>query len=589
MTNEPLKHLGKYELASVLGVGAMGVVYRAFDPVLNRYLAIKVMNASIASDAALRERFLREARAAGSLQHPNVLTIYDFGEADDHLFIAMEFVEGSDLSEMMERAEPVSLALRLEIIIDSLHGLAYAHAHGLVHRDIKPANIRITPENRAKIMDFGIAHLPSSELTQSGVMIGTPQYMAPEQVVGGAITPATDIFAVGTVLYELLTGTKPFSGETPHAVLFNVVSKNPRPLRELVPSLPPKLDPILAKALAKEPAARYQTALGMAKDLAAVRMALMDRSGAEDAAAAARTAEYRSHSATAVRDPQLRSFIKRESAEQPVRARPRARTPWIVAAGASVAALVVIWMVTRTSGGSASVHSDGPTLTSGPATAAQSANVNVNAGTTAPAGGAAPASNGERPSPSRTARGAPPSNAAGSESVPRSTRTAELPVARGASDASAASAIGAPRDSLAASTVRQLAPPPARVAASPPPIPPAESVSRAAPDPRPDVERVIVAYARAIQSGNVAEIRRAYPGLTNSQQQDWDGFFRSVRNFRATLVMDQLAVTGSSATAGVSALYEYDNRTTGRPDRQQLRLQATLNREPGGWRLVSVQ
>ena len=206
MPNTPLKQLGKYQLTDILGQGAMGVVYRAFDPVLNRYLAIKVMSALIASDEQLRDRFLREAQAAGSLQHPNVVTVYDFGEADEHLFIAMEYIEGVDLAEMIERRDPLSVAAKLDIMIDALNGLAYAHSHGLVHRDIKPANIRVGDDHRAKLMDFGIARMGSAaSMTQTGALLGTPQYMAPEQVTGAELTAAADIFAAGAVLYEFLT------------------------------------------------------------------------------------------------------------------------------------------------------------------------------------------------------------------------------------------------------------------------------------------------------------------------------------------------------------------------------------------------
>ena len=288
--------IGKYRITDLLGRGAMGVVYRALDPLLNRYVAIKVMSQGIATDLELRDRFLREARAAGSLQHPNIITIYDFGEADGSLYIAMEYVEGSDLSDIMERQDPLPLPAKLDIIVDTLHALEYAHSRGVVHRDVKPANIRVSVAGHAKLMDFGIARLEKSDLTRSGMVIGTPDYMAPEQVTGGTITPATDIFAVGVVLYEFLANRRTFDGETLHAVLYKVVSEQPPPLHEAAPNVPSSLQPILDRALAKDPLQRYATAGAMSRDLTAVRTALSGVARAATATVAAplravRTAE----------------------------------------------------------------------------------------------------------------------------------------------------------------------------------------------------------------------------------------------------------------------------------------------------------
>jgi serine/threonine-protein kinase len=261
MPDSGLAIVGKYRILDLVGEGAMGVVYRGVDTVLNRTVALKVMSESVARQQDLRDRFLREAQAAGSLQHPNVVTIYDFGEIDGHLFIAMEYVEGVDLERLLAAREPLTLQQRLDIGIDILTGLCYAHRHGIVHRDVKPANIRITEDGRAKVMDFGVAYLDSSKMTQTGMMMGTPSYMAPEQVVGGKITPATDVFAMGSVLYELLTGARPFEGNTLHNTLYKIVSEEPPPIREVMPGLPVALERIIRKALQKDPEQRYQDAL----------------------------------------------------------------------------------------------------------------------------------------------------------------------------------------------------------------------------------------------------------------------------------------------------------------------------------------
>ena len=644
MPDSSLKQLGKYELTDVLGEGAMGVVYRAFDPVLNRTLAVKVMNTSIAADAALRERFLREARAAGSLQHPNVITVYDFGEADGHLFIAMEFIDGADLAEVMKGWEVIPIAVRLDIVIDALNGLAYAHSRGLVHRDVKPANIRVTAENRAKIMDFGIARLQSSELTQTGMLLGTPQYMAPEQVTGGPITPASDVFAVGTLMYEFLTGVKPFQGETLHEVMYKVMHEAPRPARQIAPRLPAAIDTILLKALAKDPADRYQTAAAMAKDLTAARLAI---TGAEQPAGSPQTEtteEFRSHVTTAIRDPRLQEYIRRPSAV--VREKRRMRIPWMVTGGVVVVATLVIVMMARRGGES---NTTSPIVT--PPQKAAEARPDPAPPSAAPvtqpqvvAKNPGPPASRDVPARIReTSRGAPPSavappqnatvspSSAQADSMVRAMRGAAMASRRRAQDAGAAAADLAAGDSLlsaadaliergkgtdaalqitaavdrwagaeraardraaqaqSAPPQRAVTPPPVTSPATPPVTPPVEAVPKAPPDPRPEIERVIATYAQAIESGSVAEIRRAYPGLTGAQQQNWEAFFKSVRNFKATLTISQLGASGNTAIAEIDAAYQYENKTTGRAERQQLHVQAGLNRESGAWRLVTVR
>jgi serine/threonine protein kinase len=274
MADASISAIGKYEIIELIGEGAMGVVYKARDSVLDRTVAIKVMNDSIAGQANLRQRFLREAQSAGALQHPNVVTIHDLGEMDGHLFIAMEFIEGVDLEHLIMASPPLSLQGSLDIIIDVLHGLGYAHKRGIVHRDIKPSNIRVGEDGRAKIMDFGVAHLVSSTMTSTGAILGTPSYMAPEQIAEGKTSAATDIFTVGGVLYEVLTMMKPFHGSTVQNLLFKIVTESPRPVSEVVPGLPRALDHIVRKAMAKEPLERYRNALDMANDLTGVRSTL---------------------------------------------------------------------------------------------------------------------------------------------------------------------------------------------------------------------------------------------------------------------------------------------------------------------------
>src|SRR5256885_2177740 len=275
---EQHRRVGKFELHEPIGEGAMGAVWRAYDSVIRRYVALKLLSrAGRTADA--RERLLREAPAAGALQHPNIVTIYDLGETDGQLFIAMELVDGHDLSTLIALSEPLPLERKLDLVIDVLQGLSYAHERGVIHRDIKPSNVRIASDGSVKIRAFGTARLQSADVTGSGAIVGTPTYMAPEQITNGAITPATDVFAVGCLLYELLGYRKPFEGETVHGVLYQVLTTDPKPLRTMAPSIPAALERVVGKALNKVPEERYETARQMQSALFSIRAAL---SGATD-------------------------------------------------------------------------------------------------------------------------------------------------------------------------------------------------------------------------------------------------------------------------------------------------------------------
>src|SRR5437016_1378432 len=270
---EQYRRVGKFELHELIGEGAMGVVWKAYDSVIRRYVALKLLSRAGRSTDA-QDRFMREARAAGALQHPNIVTIYDLGESDQQLFIAMELVDGRDLSSLIALSEPLALERKLDMVIEMLQGLSYAHERGVIHRDVKPSNVRIASDGSVKIMDFGIARLQSADVTGSGAIVGTPTYMAPEQITNGAITPATDIFAVGCLLYELLAYHKPFTGETVHGVLYQVLTTDPKPLRTMAPSIPAALERVVGKALNKVPEERYETARQMQSALTSIRAAL---------------------------------------------------------------------------------------------------------------------------------------------------------------------------------------------------------------------------------------------------------------------------------------------------------------------------
>lgn len=258
--------LGRYVIERVLGRGAMGVVYLAFDPRIERKVALKAIRRPAGGDDATHEltaRFLNEARAAGRLVHPNIVAVYDYGEDGDTAFITMEYVRGESLAVRLaqhahagSRLNPVN---SLRWFVPLLDALDYAHEAGVVHRDIKPANLLIAPRGECKIADFGIAHLDSSALTQTGTLLGTPSYMSPEQFSGDAVDARTDLFSAAVVLYEMLTGVCPFTG-TPGAVMRKILDDTPPAPTEVAPGLPAYVDELVMKAMAKRPDARFASA-----------------------------------------------------------------------------------------------------------------------------------------------------------------------------------------------------------------------------------------------------------------------------------------------------------------------------------------
>ncbi|MHB1657406.1 MAG: serine/threonine protein kinase [Burkholderiales bacterium] len=263
------KKLGRYEILSELGQGAMGVVYKAIDPLIERTVAIKTINLNLSTEdlAKFEERFYREAKSAGRLNHPNIVTIYDVGKTDNVAYMAMEFMEGRLLKDVLDAHTPLSIDEIVDIGAKIAGGLAYAHEHGIVHRDVKPANIMLVRGNSVKIMDFGIAQMPNGARTLAGTAWGSPKYMAPEQVIGNRVDNRSDIFALGVILYEMLTGESPFDGDNINTILYRIVHEMPVPPRSLAPRVPEVFNGIIAKALAKQPEQRYQDAQEFAKAL----------------------------------------------------------------------------------------------------------------------------------------------------------------------------------------------------------------------------------------------------------------------------------------------------------------------------------
>jgi len=267
---EALTKAGRYQIVAELGRGSMGVVYQGFDPVIGRTVAIKTMLVEGMPSSEFEEykaRFQREAQAAGVLTHPNIVTVYDFGEDNGVLFLAMEFLEGKSIQQLVEKHTVMPIETIVPLFEQICSALDHAHQNKIVHRDVKPANIMILDSGLVKVTDFGIAKVLSMGMTQAGQILGTPNYMSPEQVKGRQIDGRSDIFSLGVILYELVTGERPFGGQNITTVIYKIINENPISPRELDASIHPGLCYVIAKALAKDPEERYQTCRELADDL----------------------------------------------------------------------------------------------------------------------------------------------------------------------------------------------------------------------------------------------------------------------------------------------------------------------------------
>jgi len=279
---QQLTQLGRYKITGELGRGAMGVVYKGEDPSLDRTVALKtvILSDDAAGKDEYKKRFFLEAKAAGRLSHPQVITVYDFGQEGDVAYMAMEFLKGKELRTRMQEGS-ISVPEAVHIAEQVAEGLGYAHEHGVVHRDIKPSNIMLLPHDKVKIMDFGIARMRASDhKTSTGLVLGTPKYMSPEQVSGQPVDHRSDIFSLGVVLYEMLTHTKLFQGEDTPQIFHAVANFLPPVPSRLNPEVPPMLDFVVERALKKDPAVRYQDAFELASDLRSALSELVDREAA---------------------------------------------------------------------------------------------------------------------------------------------------------------------------------------------------------------------------------------------------------------------------------------------------------------------
>jgi serine/threonine-protein kinase len=343
---------GRYRILRRLGSGGMANVYLAEDTELGRRVAIKILNERYANDELFVERFRREAKSAAGLSHPNIVSIYDRGEAEGTYYIAMEVIEGRSLKELIRESGRLRPAQAIAYTRQILSAVRFAHRNGVIHRDIKPHNILIGSEERLKVTDFGIARAGASQMTEAGSIMGTAQYLSPEQARGAPVTAASDLYSVGIVLYEMLTGDVPFKGDTPVEIAMKHLNEQPHPPSAIAPGIPADLDRIVLRALAKDPEERYASAEELDSDLARIEAGLpIARETTEAAtailsrpvAAAAPTQQLRPPPTAPVQPP------RRPPPYDPYAGRPpkrkRSIVPWIVVAILLAAAGIAGWYV----------------------------------------------------------------------------------------------------------------------------------------------------------------------------------------------------------------------------------------------------
>ena len=578
------RRVGKFELHELIGEGAMGAVWKAYDSVIRRYVALKIMSSAVGRTQDARARFLREARAAGALQHPNIVTIYDLGEADGQLYIALELVDGRDLSSLIARHEPLALERKLDIAIEVLQGLSYAHGRGVIHRDIKPSNVRIASDGSVKIMDFGIARLQSSDITGSGAIVGTPTYMAPEQITNGPITQTTDLFAVGCLLYQVLT-------------------TDPKPLRTMAPSIPAALERVVAKAMNKVPEDRYETARQLQAALTSIRAAL---SGASEPT-----------TRMALHWTPIPAAALRLVTHAPLKWRA------LVLSALALVAAVLFWTSPPSSPGTAPAPPDGG-LTSATVDQliAYPLPAGLNSALTAQRDSAlaarerahrAGAMKNNVPSlllaetvlqnAERALRaGDQPHAATGYLSAQREAdalrREAQQAVARATPvvhalatrpEAGRAATSLARAESLFSAMDYTLA----KLAALD-----AEQVGVAAgvappspqpPDPRAAIAVLLQDLERAVSSERVGNLRVLMPGMAERDVAGWEQFFQRYTRLTARYAVEEVSVAGTEAHATVRTLYTYVPAGGGAQRESRLRQAIRVTKTPEGWRVADIR
>ena len=622
--------LGEYDVLGELGHGGMATVYLAHDLALDRSVAIKVLApALLAMGEGMVERFKREARTAAALSHPHIIPIYAVKESDEVLYFVMKYVQGRPLDAVIRDVGPLAIPMVQLILAQVSDALSYAHRHGVVHRDIKSANIMLDEEGWAVVTDFGIAKvLQAQGLTLTGVTVGTPTYMSPEQCAMEEVTGASDQYSLGVVAYEMLTGKPLFEGDSIMSVMYAHFNRRPRPVSALRPECPANLDAAVMRMLEKDPRARWP---GM-EDVVAVcgRPSLRQ----DDPVRSQMVTLARAGSGA-----QLLARMRTPTSPIPL-AKPRTRATATTAAEAVRRSW--LWWGLGAAGIAAALWFTAPWQRSAvpPPAAADSVAVsgrNVAAADTGPlrpaaqtAKTVAPARRSPARPPARVPGESPgvrPPLAAAADSTTRaaarpedtllgSMRATALAAMRRALDAGATPAEIAKGDTvfraaeslaprgLPAEAMVQFASAASLwteaerasraraardVARQPPAEPPAPApVTHPPADPRVEIKALIADYARALESRDVNEVRRVYPGLTSPEQETLRQFFASVPELKAGLTINRLVIAGASADVLVNGVYEYVDAKTGRSRRDTTTFRATVVQDSTGWHLTSI-
>jgi serine/threonine protein kinase len=620
--------LGEYEILAELGRGGMATVFLAHDLALDRKVAIKVLApALLLMGEGMVERFKREARTAAALSHPHIIPIYAVKEREHVLYFVMKYVQGRALDTVIRDVGTLPIPMAQTILAQVGDALGYAHRHGVIHRDIKSSNIMLDEDGWAVVTDFGIAKVvQAAGLTMTGVTVGTPTYMSPEQCETREVTGASDQYSLGVVAYEMLTGRLPFKGDSTMAVMYAHFNERPRPVAELRRDCPPNLGAGVMRMLEKDPARRWP---GM-DDVVAVcgRPSLRHDDPVRGEMITLAKAGAGSALMAQITTPTSPLVLSKPQSHAPTVALPHARAGsrfwWGLGGIGGVAIAAAIWWLApwrtwQTSRSTAPPHDTTRLAPANPAAppdtvAARRVPLPVPG---RPSTGAGRERVSAAPSAAATESAARNAVAQREDSLLRSLRARAAAAMSRAIDAGATPADLARGDSafkeaesLAAQnrfpeTMVQLATAAslwadaerqsrARTArdsqqrrAAEPPVAPA--VTPAPVDPRPDIQKVIDDYARALESRDLNQVRHAYPGLTAAQQQSWQDFFQSTRNLKAGLTVSAVHLSGLTAEAIVSGVYEYDNASTGRSERRAVTFRAVLVVDSAGWRLTAIR
>ena len=570
--------IGKYQLVRVIGEGGMGRVYEAIDPVIGRRVAIKTISLNVVTDAETRSRFFREAQAAGRLSHPNLITIHDIGDAEGTPYIVMEFLEGMDLNHKI-RQERLSYDAKLQIMIDVCEGLSFAHGHDIIHRDIKPANIFITPHGRAKILDFGLARGALSDVTQTGKILGTPNYMSPEQIRGDDVDHRSDIFATGVVFYELLTGRKAFEGDSIPTTLYKVLETQPQPVHLLDAQLPATLSTVIERALAKDRLARFQTSSEMLE-------AVLHAHGRT-------TAAERSHVYTV---PAAASAPTREIAA-PVRRSGASVAAWAITGVAivGIAGFAILTQRTPKTPAAPAISepdsaSSRPTVPA-PAPAATSTQTAPAPPAAAPVPSPPPAENKGLTKAIVPTPAAVRGKAAKLESTPpvaQPPAPEPVPETRGAVPATPPPAVVPPASPEPKAAPVEAAPATATAVSPPPPPQAAPPAVRTEENAVAAVQAVLAKYRAALESRDIHALKQIWPSLSGRQEDAIRNEFEHSRGIVVGLDGVDIRPTGNGATVTCHRSYAVTT-ADGHTLRTATQMSMTLARRDGAWTIETIR